>query len=169
MARKEIEIWKPIPENTNYECSNFGHFRRINKDKRCDKYRYFKGVISGRGYIQLSIPNLSTQLAHRVIASIFIPNPQNKPQINHIDRNRINNHVSNLEWTTQKENVMHSLSLGSYKGNNGRIVLDIKDLKFYKSIREASEETGIPYGTLEFKLRGDNVYKNLKQIRPKSL
>jgi DNA-binding transcriptional regulator YiaG len=52
---------------------------------------------------------------HRLVALKFIPNPENKPCVNHIDRNRLNCHVSNLEWVTHKENVQHSVRNGGRK------------------------------------------------------
>jgi len=53
--------------------------------------------------------------AHRIVAIAFIPNPKNKPEINHIDSNPENNHVSNLEWCTHKENIMHAKKYGKMK------------------------------------------------------
>lgn len=67
------------------------------------------------GYPRVGLWKNGTQIhyvVHRLVAKAFIPNPQNKPNINHIDANKENNHVSNLEWCTQKENINHSLKLG---------------------------------------------------------
>ena len=49
---------------------------------------------------------------HRLVAQAYIPNPKNKPFVNHIDGNKLNNHVSNLEWVTNQENVIHAINLG---------------------------------------------------------
>ena len=54
-------------------------------------------------------------MIHRLVAQAFIPNPDNKPQINHIDNNALNNNVNNLEWCTSQENITHSILYG---GNN---------------------------------------------------
>lgn len=164
-----FEEWRDIPELGGlYQCSNAGNFRKRNKDKRCEEWRYLSGTISSNGYVQMCIPNYHTQLAHRIIALTFIPNPDNYPVINHKDRIKTNNKIDNLEWVDQKANIQHSIKLGSYVNARGVIVLDTNDFKFYRSIKEASELTGIPYSTLEFKLRDGNEYKGLKHIYHKS-
>lgn len=62
------------------------------------------------GYLQVWIAP-KRKLHHRLIAECFIPNPHNKPHINHIDGNKVNNDISNLEWVTSSENRKHALKL----------------------------------------------------------
>lgn len=68
----------------------------------CEKRDYRKVVISKHG-------KQKNFLVHRLVAEAFIPNPENKPEVNHIDGNPSNNNVKNLEWVTHSENVRHSL------------------------------------------------------------
>lgn len=56
---------------------------------------------------------------HRLVAEAFISNPDNLPEVNHIDTDRTNNYVENLEWVTHQDNVTHSVKLGHYKGKSG--------------------------------------------------
>ena len=81
----------------------------------------------------------------RLVAEAFIPNPNNKTIVNHIDYNRKNNNVKNLEWCTQKENVIHSTSSGRYNNNRAKPVFCIDEsgkIKKYPSMLEASRNTG---------------------------
>lgn len=67
------------------------------------------------GYAQVSLGvdgKYSTEYVHRLVAKAFIPNPNNKPQVNHKDSNRKNNHVDNLEWVTNQENTIHGFEHG---------------------------------------------------------
>ena len=103
-----IEEWKPIKGFEGYyDISNFGRVRsyRINqfmlKEPRImtltDSYGY--------DYVHLKVKEKNKRIrVHRLVAEAFIPNPDNKPVIDHIDRNTKNNNVSNLRWCTQKEN-----------------------------------------------------------------
>jgi len=90
-----------------------------------------KGQINHLGYIVISLTKdkiIKRYLVHRLVAIAFIPNPENKPQVNHKDMNRSNNHIENLEWATARENVIHGI-----ENNKNRIVhrgMDNKRSKF---------------------------------------
>ena len=78
-------------------------------------FRCLKTRITRHGYEQVSLRlNNKNKLVyiHRLVAETFIPNPENKPQVNHIDGNKQNNHVSNLEWCTSRENQLHAYKMG---------------------------------------------------------
>lgn len=68
------------------------------------------------GYLLITMRKFSVY-AHRIVADCFIPNPDNKPQVNHIDCNKSNNHVDNLEWCTRSENALHARDNGKLKLN----------------------------------------------------
>lgn len=104
---------------------------------------------NGNGYLRIYIPQLKKRfLLHRLVATAYIPNPQNKPQVNHIDGNKHNNSVNNLEWCTNKENMFHF-----YKTMNGIPIVVDKYSKKYRSgkhsmaFKEEVVEKGI-YGNI---------------------
>jgi len=75
-----------------------------------------KQALNDKGYlgVTLSINKKAVfKRVHRIVAEVFIPNPENKPCVNHKDMNRANPHCSNLEWVTHSENVIHSIKNGS--------------------------------------------------------
>ena len=80
--------------------------------------RLVKGSESKGGYRHFVIDGGDISF-HRIVASLFVPNPDNKPQVNHIDGNPRNNHASNLEWVTNQENIQHAFRTGLHKGNKG--------------------------------------------------
>lgn len=103
------EIWKSIEEYDKYEVSNKGRVR--NKENK----RLLTPYISNSGYYMINIRNeqgARNKTIHRLVAKAFISNFSNKEVVNHIDHDKLNNHVENLEWVTQKENCKHSISAG---------------------------------------------------------
>lgn len=71
-------------------------------------------ALNNRGYYSVGIRR-KTYMVHRLVAMAFIPNPHNKPFVNHLDGNKLNNHVSNLEWCTAKENNQHARDTGLHR------------------------------------------------------
>ena len=107
------EIWKDVKGYEGlYQVSNLGRVKSFDtKDKldRIRKGRILKGYKQGGGYLQVSLykNGKHKKYIHRLVAQAFIPNPEHKPQVNHIDEIKTNNMVSNLEWSTSKENLNH--------------------------------------------------------------
>lgn len=127
---KIIEIWKDIKGyEWLYQISNLGKVNslerkvnyRIKWYSKLVKWRNIKFNTSWNYYdIQLYRKWISKHfLLHRLIAIHFIPNPENKPQINHIDWNKLNNNISNLEWCNQSENMRHAHINKLLVTNNG--------------------------------------------------
>ena len=149
-----MEEWRDIPGYESfYQVSNLGNVRSI----RFNKVRNMKSWDS-HGYraVELCINNNRyTVRVHQLVALAFIPNPENKPEVNHKDRNRSNNNVENLEWVTQSENVAHAYRNGvkprpTYQNQPlQKEILDIIENKKYFSIREASRQTGHKRDTIK--------------------
>lgn len=100
------EIWKETPLNKNIYVSNLGN---IKSNKRIHFFEL-------GGYKSVQIFNKNYYI-HRLVAQAFIPNPENKPCVNHIDGNKKNNNVNNLEWCTYSENNRHAYQTGLKKPN----------------------------------------------------
>lgn len=108
----EKEEWKVLPGyNGKYEISNLGRLR---------SYTYLKGDMNRRD--KYFICGLVCEdgkrrgvAIHRLVAMVFVPNPDNKPHVNHKDFDRRNNRSDNLEWVTPSENILHSVRAGRYK------------------------------------------------------
>lgn len=86
-----------------------GKFKFILEPEREMSY-----TVNNRGY-QTVVIRRKTHMIHRLVAQAFIPNPDNKPCVNHIDGNKLNNHVSNLEWCSIQENNLHARQTGLHK------------------------------------------------------
>lgn len=99
------EEWRPIPGwETRYEVSNLGAVRRTN-GQALNPWPNHDGYMLVR---LTKLPRRVIYRVHRLVALAFIPNPGGKPSINHLDHCRQNNRAGNLEWCTQKENLVHA-------------------------------------------------------------
>lgn len=99
-----MEKWKSLKNiveyGENYEVSNFGNIRNVKLGKMLKGY-------DNDGYVMVRFKNKS-YLVHRLVALAFIPNLENKPEVNHKDGNKKSNIIGNLEWSTPKENTNHA-------------------------------------------------------------
>lgn len=110
----EKEVWKIIEKYPNYMISNLGKIKSLNY-KRTGKEQILKQSINGRGYyyVLISINNkYKNILIHKAVAEAFLENDNNYSDVNHIDGNKLNNCITNLEFCTRSENIKHA-----YKNN----------------------------------------------------
>ena len=116
------------------------------------KKRILKQHMTNNGYLRVSVNNEhekhKTLLVHRVVATAFIPNAGNLPQVNHIDENKTNNSADNLEWCTAKQNLEHSRVIEQARAANFQRVECVTTGKAYNSIKEVTNELGLSHGNI---------------------
>lgn len=114
-----METWKPIEGyEDKYEVSTMGNVRSLNY-RNTGKTHILKPVAAGKGYLMVGLCRNCTmkwEKVHRLVAKAFIPNPESKPQVNHINGIKTDNHIENLEWVTESENQKHAYKKGLKKG-----------------------------------------------------
>jgi hypothetical protein len=143
-------MWKTINDYEDYQVSDWGYI----KNKRGLITRGWSHNKYGHRKVRLYKDDKAKDFyLHRLVAIAFIDNPDNKPYINHIDSNPDNNHYTNLEWVTHKENVNHARINGRLNTVGKRLMSTVTG-KVYKSVFEASKDYGIKHNTLVYKLLG---------------
>jgi len=152
------EVWKPIQGHDKYFVSNLGRIKSL----KCGKKSQGKPMILGqqidRGYCKTHLyPCKSVFRVHRLVAQEFIPNPNNYPQVNHLNCIKNDNRVENLEWCTNDQNYLHAV-LNQKSKLRSEKVKSIKPLKYacyvymangdlfgkYTEFLQCAKELGIP-------------------------
>ena len=147
------EIWKDIKGyEGKYQVSSLGNVKSL-LDKQLNKREIIlKPSLNHKGYLRVYLSKdskKSTKTIHRLVAETFIPNLESKKTVNHIDGNKINNRVDNLEWLSNTENQKHAWELGLKKALKGE-----KNPMYGKKL---SNETKLKISkTLKGKITGEN-------------
>ena len=150
-----MERWSQIP-NTHYSISSEG---RVRNDET-NKMKSMDATSDGYHKVDLYSNGKRTSVrVHRLVAEAFIPNPNKLPQINHIDGNKENNNVKNLEWVNNSQNMIHAYRTGlvtphptygmrGHKnpngGRKGIPIFCVETNQTFSSVAEAERITGIP-------------------------
>ena len=147
------EVWLDIKDYEGYyQVSNLGRIRSLDREIKHSKNhtRFIKGKIlslrenkSRAGYLEVSLHKNKKEKrfrVHRLVAEAFLNNENNFPQVNHIDGDKSNNTIWNLEWVTDLQNKKHAWENGLYSSNHRKREIEcIETGKIYESVQKASE------------------------------
>ena len=138
------EIWKDIKGFENYQISNFGRVKSKERfvSNACRSYlkpeQILRTHVMKCGYLAISLRDFEQKChllkIHRLVAIAFIPNPNNLPDVNHIDGNKENPIASNLEWCTPSENTIHAINSGLRPRVSGRNIERIYQTDLYGNL-----------------------------------
>ena len=130
------EIWKNIEGYPNYQVSNMGRIKRLSTGYYRRTEKILKPQLQNNGYLHIKLSQKDKTkciLVHRLVAQVFIPNPNNLPQVNHINEDKTDNRVENLEWCDRKYNI-------NYGNGISKRVKTNKENGTYKKIGEINSK-----------------------------
>ena len=130
------EIWKNIEGYPNYQVSNMGRVKRLSTGYYRRTEKILRPQLQNNGYLHIKLSQKDKTkciLVHRLIAQVFIPNPNNLPQVNHINEDKTDNRVENLEWCDRKYNI-------NYGNGISKRVKTNKENGTYKKIGEINSK-----------------------------
>ena len=141
-------MWKDIPNyETLYSANEYGEIKSVKNNILLKQY-----VRSGYKTVYLyKNKNKKSFSTHRLIGLVFIPNPENKPEINHKDGNKLNNHVDNLEWCTSSENKKHAYKIG------------LRKPVIHKGNKKFGKDNVSSKPVLQYSIHGDFIQKHNSQ------
>ena len=184
------EIWKDVKDYEGlYQISNYGRVKRLSKQKRnyninTKKYdtiilpdKIVTPQLNQYGYYRIGLTKNGKRKCHSVhklVAQAFIPNPENKPQINHKDENKQNNYVENLEWCTAKYNINYGTRNKRTGQKQMKPILCVETGVIYESLSEASKSMELSMGNIScvcrhrkwFKTAGGYHWEYVENIKP---
>lgn len=166
-----METWKPIVAIPGYEVSSLGRVKKLPCGKGFNSVERIKTLVTSKdGYLMLNWKTLDgkqhSKPIHRIVAEAFIPNPEQKDTVNHIDGDKTNNNVDNLEWATRREQLTHAYAHAlrvSHKGSeNCNSKLSQDDVMFIRTYTVKRSRThGIPSMAKKFGVSYETIYNVL--------
>lgn len=151
----DLEYWRIIPSFPVYSASNYGRIRNNGTG------RIMHVFTNPRGYLTLTLRKDNTQVTksvHRLVAEAFLGGPHPGLDVNHIDGDKTNNCIENLEWCTREDNVRHAVHTGLRPGPRRRAVRIVETGEVFESIRECAKYLGVDGSCISWALRHSGTY-----------
>lgn len=167
--------WHKLEIDPGYEVSNTGKVRSFKKKSGglYDEPHMRKPVEDQKGYLRVNLSvngRMVNRKIHRLVAKYFVPNPENKPQVNHKDGDKGNNNYSNLQWVTNKENMAHAYATGIRNNigeNNGKAILTEEDVIEIRQLLDQGvyqKDIAEMFGVKQITISNINTGKNWSHI-----
>lgn len=154
-----MEIWKDVNVYEGaYQISNLGNIKSL--PRKNTKGKILKPAKNNRGYLRVGLcykGKVRYDSVHRLVAETFIPNPKKLPEVNHIDGDKLNNKVENLEWVTKGENQSHAYKTGLRKTTQRQRGSSRKNIEIARMNRKLKTNNSSE------EIRTSNVNRHLKR------